>query len=503
LIFDKNYAIKAFLNQEEIMKLSKIGSGINRIVLACSFFWTIGFAQPPAIQWTKTYGGGGIDKGYSVQQTADNGYIIAGVTYSFGAGSADIWLLKTDANGDTLWSNTIGGSGGEQAQSIQQTSDGGYIITGVTSSFGAGQEDIWLVKTDADGDTVWTRTFGGSDYDGGFSVRQAADGGYIISGRIWAFGSNRYDIWLTKTDSIGNTQWTKTFGGFDDDSGNSVQRTSDGGYIVAGVLSFDVFLIKTGGNGDTLWTKAIGGNSPDGGNSIQQTSDGGYIIAGFTRSFGNGNGDVWLVKTDANGDTVWTKTFGGSLLDNAFSIQQTSDGGYILSGATNSFGAGGVDIWLIRTDANGDTLWSQTFGGSSGDYGYSIQQTNDGGYIATGEITPVGAGSADVWLIKLAPDVTKIDKTPQPVIDDYKLYQNYPNPFNPTTRIQYVIGSRQFVSLKIFNLLGGEIVALINEEKPAGEYTVEFDAGSLSSGIYFYQLQAGNFSRVRKMILMR
>jgi len=400
-----------------------------------------------------------------------------------------------------MWTNTIGETGGELGESVQQTADGGYIITGATSSYGAGAEDIWLVKTDANGDTVWTKTFGGNDYDGGYSVQQTNDGGYIVAGRIWS-GNSRYDIWLSKTDNIGNTLWTKIFGGDNDDIANSVRQTSDDGYIITGVINTpgfgnDVWLAKTDTNGDTMWTKTIGGSEGDGGNSVRQTSDGGYVIAGYTRSRGGGMNDIWLIKTDANGDTLWTNTFGGGSNDNAFCIQQTVDDGYIISGVTDSFGAGGSDVWVVRTDASGGALWTETFGESGGDYGYSVLQASDGGYIIAGRL------SSDVLLIKLDSDVSAIDETPHAVINSYELYQNYPNPFNPTTRIQYSIGSRKFISLKVYDLLGKEIETLVNEDEPAGEYAVEFDASNLASGIYFYQLEAGNFKQVRKMILMR
>ena len=261
-----------------------------------------------AIAFAKTFGGSGYDWAYSVQQTSDGGYIVAGGTSSFGAGNNDVFLLKTDASGNLQWSKTFGGGDYEEAYSVQQTSDGGYIVAGYTLSFGAGSADVFLLKTDASGNLQWAKTFGGSSDDYALSVQQTSDGGYIVVGRTSSFGAGSADVFLLKTDASGNLQWAKTFGGSD-------------------------------------WDWAL---------SVQQTSDGGYIVAGVTWSFGAGSYDVFLLKTDASGNLQWAKTFGESDYEEAYSVQQTSDGGYILAGVTSSFGAGDYDVFLLKTDANGD-----------------------------------------------------------------------------------------------------------------------------------------------------
>ena len=314
------------------------------------------------------------------------------------------------------WEKTFGWSNedyNEIGYSVQQTTDLGFIITGVelyTEDMPPYEDysDVYLIKTDSSGIEQWSKRFGEEYYnDGGYSVQQTTDGGYVITGYTESFGNGSADVYLIKTDANGIEQWNKTFGGTDNDYGASVQQTTDGGYIIAGYTysfgngSADVYLIKTDANGIEQWNKTFGGTSTDYGASVQQTTDGGYIITGETRSFGNGSVNVYLIKTDANGIEQWNQTFGGVSTDVGRSIQQTTDGGYIITGYTWSFGNGSADIYLIKTDANGIEQWNKTFGGTDNDYGASVQQTTDEGYIITGYAESFGNGDdEDVYLIK-------------------------------------------------------------------------------------------------------
>jgi hypothetical protein len=360
----------------------------------------------PQVEWEKTFGGAGDDGGYSVQQTSDGGYIIVGYTKSYGSGGANVYLIKVNANGIMQWSRTFGGSGDDGGYSVQQTSDGGYIIVGYTKSFGAGGADVYLIKVDANGIMQWSRTFGGSGDDEGYSVQQTSDGGYIIVGYTTSYGAGLFDVYLIKVDANGNMQWNRTFGGRGYDLGFSVQQTSDGGYIIVGAAGpydaglLGVYLIKVDANGNMQWNRTFGGFQAVG-RSVQQTRDGGYIIVGAMWPYDAGGDDVYLIKVDANGNMQWNRTFGGTDYDLGFSVQQTRDGGYIIVGYTKSFGAGGYDVYLIKVDANGNMQWSRTFGGSGDDRGFSVQQTSDGGYIIVGYTTSYGAGGADIYLIKL------------------------------------------------------------------------------------------------------
>jgi hypothetical protein len=601
------------------------------------FLASIAGAHPGDTLWTRIHGGSGEDRGLYIQQTSDGGYIITGHTTSFGAGFYDVYLVKTDANGDTLWTRTYGGTNGDYSYYIEQTADDGYIIVGLTTSFGAGGNDLYLLKTDINGDTLWTRAHGGIDDECGQCVRQTADGGYIVVGYTKSFGANpghHYDVWLLKTDANGDTLWTRTYGGSMSDEGWYIQETTDGEYIIAGMTaSFgagwgDFYLLKTDANGDTLWTRAYGGWDYDYARCVQQTADGGYIMGGAGMSDGAGPYDVYLVRTDPNGDTLWTRKYGGALDDQIYSLRQTSDGGYICVGPTKSFGAGEDDLYLLRTDANGDTLWTRTYGGVSSDYGSCIQHSSHGGYIIVGWTGSFGAGPRDCWLLKVvgeAQPVLSVEITPDdpPVtvppggrfgytgsltnntnerrvtdvwvmavgpqkgvhgpfkefydleLDPYQthtvhfnqrvshgaplgfytyiaycgdylssvtdsscfqvevvagpagdatgwlltgsfregdsanlpsefaLHRSYPNPFNATTVITYELPTEAQVKLEVYNISGQKVATLVESRQQSGYRSVVWDASEVSSGVYFYELSAGDFTETKRMMLVK
>jgi len=465
------------------------------------------YAQPDTL-WTRTFGGTEDEGGYSVQQTTDGGYIIAGYTCSYGAGAADVWLIKTDSNGDTLWTKTFGGSGTDKGYSVQQTIDGGYIVVGETNSYGAGYYDVWLIKTDSDGEVLWTETFGGPNWDRGECVQETSDSGYIVVGWTHSFGAGDADVWLIKTDSNGDTLWTKTFGKAHWEGGYSVQQTTDGGYIVSGSTnSFgagadDVWLIKTNSNGDTLWTKTFGGYLSDFGRSVQQTSDGGYIVAGWTGTY-DAAGDFYLIKTDSLGDTLWTRVYGGTDADRGYSVRQTADGGYIVTGYTLSYGPGGYDVWIIKTDSMGDTVWTSAYGtvvAPYNDIGYSVRQTTDGGYIVAGYAEIYGPEARQVWLIKIAPEVGIEESVKS---KDARFLLNYPNPFTGVAEIGYGLPEDTRVIISIYNCLGQKVATIVDAKKSRGYHTANWDAKKMSAGVYFIKLKVEDYTETEKIVLLR
>jgi hypothetical protein len=366
-----------------------------------------------AITFKITAGGGDYDSGSAVLQTLDGEYIIVGTT----AGTAfsdeindDIYLIKMDAKGEVKWERIFGSAGNESGESVFQTSDGGFIIAGSTISI-ANSQDVYLVKTDKNGEKEWENHYGGTADEEGKSVQQTTDGGYIIAGSTTSFGKGG-DVYLVKIkpNTNGEMQWNGYYGGDGIDWGESVHQTLDGGYIIAGHTSSygsgpgDIYLIKTDANGNETWPTphVFGGNEHDFGESVQQTTDGGFIITG-RKSIDPANGDVYLIKTDADGNELWNNNFGGPGSDHGYAVSQTTDGGYIIAGVIAIEKGPDVyqfDICLIKTDANGNEIWPapHTFGGVNNDLGLSVVQTRDGGYIITGSTN--NGSNYDVYVIK-------------------------------------------------------------------------------------------------------
>jgi len=340
------------------------------------------------ISWQKTFGGVDDDEANSIQQTKDGGYIIAGWTRSFGSGEKDAHILKLNSKGEVEWQKTFGGVDDDEANSIQQTKDGGYIVAGYKSG------DVYILKLNSKGEIEWQKTFGGEYSDEANSVQEIADGGYVVAG--WTYSSDsEEDVYILKLNSKGELEWQKTFGGKYDDVAELIQQTKDGGYIVAGYKGGDVYILKLNSKGEVEWQKTFGGKYGGGANSIQQTADGGYIVAGWTYSFGSGEADVYILKLNSKGEDEWEKTFGGEYRDEANSIQQTTDGGYIVAGWTSSFGFGEADVYILKLNSKGQLEWEKTFGGEDSDWANSIQQTADGGYIVA------GYSSGDFYILKL------------------------------------------------------------------------------------------------------
>jgi hypothetical protein len=468
-------------------------------------------AQPDTL-WTRVYGGEGYDWGYSVQQTADSGFIIMGQTNSFGEGNLDFWLLKTNANGDTLWTKTYGGNEDDEGWCVHQTLDGGFIMSGHTESFGLSEDDFWIVKTDSQGVKEWDKMYGGDEDNDKCVLRETLDKGYILLGASEVMDTGNDDVLLVKINDKGDIEWSKTFGDSLHNEVGSIDVTSDSGFIITFTYEEpdsrdqNIQILKTDSLGNIKWTKNMGGseNETIAPNSVKQTSDGGYVIFATTESFGSGGEDIWLVKTDEQGETLWTKTFGGFSTDFCIGGDQTLDGGYIVLARTTSFGAGNIDAWLIQTDQNGEILWTKTFGGTGYDVGACVRQTFDGGYIISGATQSFAANLIDLWLIRLEPyKSTGLTENKGNRITSFELKQNYPNPFNPTTTMRYDLPKAQFVTIGIYNTLGQKLETLLNKRMPAGNHEIQFNGQHLPSGVYLYRIEAGEWQEVKKMVLLK
>jgi len=361
--------------------------------------------------WARSYGGGLGEGAWTIQQTSDGGFAVAGWTWSFGAGDSDIWILKLRADGTIQWQRTYGGYDDDAADLIYQASDGGYVVTGYTASYGAGAIDVWLLKLGADGAVQWQKTYGGRAEDEAVGIQQTLDGGYIVAGETDSFGAGDWDVWLLKLGADGAVQWQKTYGGprSETTSADPVQQTADGGYIVTGRTAsfgaggYDVWMLKLDENGTVQWQKTYGGPGDDEAHAVRQTLNGGYVVAGYTASFGAGATDIWVIKLDGQGTILWQKTFGGEGTDLTFSVHPTFDGGCVVGGYTWSFGAGASDFWVLKLSQNGTLQWQKTYGGPARDEAASIRQTSEGGYVVAGG-TESFAGGWDFWVLRLGAD---------------------------------------------------------------------------------------------------
>jgi len=516
-------------------------------IIVALFFTQCTFAQAPTIQWQKSFGGSSSDKAYTVQQTTDGGYVLAGESWStdgdvsgnHGNGKNDYWITKLDSNGNLQWQKCLGGSDYEVAYSIQQTADGGYVIAGysyssdgnVTGIHGT-NEDYWIVKLDNSGNLQWQKCLGGSYGEQANSIKQTTDGGYIVAGSSQSVdgdvtgvhlngGLSSFDYWVVKLDNYGNLEWQKAVGGSDYDYASSIQQTADGGYVVAGYtksidgdvtgfhggLFYDFWIVKLDNSGNLQWQKCLGGGDWDQANSINQTLDGGYVIAGYTKSIdgdvtGNhGGSDFWIVKLDNGGNLLWQKCMGGSYNDVATSIQQTMDGEYVVAGYTTSTDGdvtghhGGVyDFWIVKLNNTGALQWQKTLGGSNGETANSIQQTADGGYVVAGSGSSIDGdgtvhqGGGDYWIVKLNSSAIGLKE------NDSLSFNIYPNPTKESIRlVNLPLGS----TITITDISGKTVCRSINNNTQ-----IIISTSTFANGVYIIKVENnGEFANKKLLVI--
>jgi hypothetical protein len=530
------------------------------------FVVTICLAQTaPTIEWARCYGGSDREDATSIIQTADGGFIVAGTSESNDGdvsgnhGRADYWVVKLNSSGVLQWQKCLGGSDWDEASSIAQTTDGGYIVAGYSSSNDSdvsgnhGLLDYWVVKLNSSGDIQWQKCLGGSDYDEASSIAQTADGGFIVAGRSYSndgdvsgyHGTPGYygDYWVVKLNSSGDIIWQKCLGGSSDDWAYSIAQTTDGGFIVAGSSRSndgdvsgnhgraDYWVVKLNSSGVLQWQKCLGGNDWDYAYSIAQTSDGGFIVAGFSESndgdvSGNhGSADYWVVKLNSSGDIQWQKSLGGSYSDVAYSIAQTADCGFIVAGKSGSNDGdvsgnhGGNDYWVVKLNSSGDILWQKCLGGSDWDVANSIAQTADGGFIVSGESYSNDGdvngnhGGYDYWVVKLSPDPIGIAETPLP---EHFSMSIAPNPFNSAVSI--TIDCRGLINqtptIEIFDMTGRMVYGnsvgeglvpsrTTGDHKGLPYETIWQPDASIGSGVYLVRAKIGGSEVTKRVVYLK
>jgi len=499
---------------------------------------------PPHIEWSKSFGGSDIDQPTSLEPTSDKGFIIAGSSTSADQDVAghhgttdfnDYWIIKLDSTGNLQWQKSLGGTDEDLATSIQQTSDGGYIVVGHSRSNDgdvAGNpphtgDNYWVVKLNDNGSILWQYTYGGSGDDAANDIRQTADGGYIIAGYSYSSDgditghhgtSSSADFWIVKLNQLGNMQWQKSYGGSGDDIAYNIRQTGDKGYAVIGYSNSidgdvtgnhggqDYWIIKIDSLGNLQWEKSYGGTANDNALSFDLTRDNGYILSGFTTSndsnvtINRGQSDIWAVKLDSLGNLQWQKSLGGSEIEAGYSVKQTFDGGFITCGISSSIDGdltknqGGNDYWIAKLDASGKLEWQSSIGGPGEDYATCILQTSDSGFIVAGSSDDNGGDVTDnhdhedYWVVKLGYQPVN---TVRPAVNISSTAMNFPNPFRNRTQIQFGKAVDNPSELVIYNILGEEIQSM---KIPSETESIIFNRGKLQAGVYVYRLFSGGMT---------
>ncbi|GGB97635.1 CBM96 family carbohydrate-binding protein [Dyadobacter sediminis] len=518
------------------------------------------YAQP-AIQWDKTIGGPGIGVLFTSKQTADGGYILGGIGSSAtgfdktdpGFGGGDYWIVKVSATGVKEWDRAYGGTGNEYLYSVDLTADGGYILGGSSNSNkggdksedyrggvveGVSNNDYWIVKIAADGTKEWDKTLGGSGIDDVQSIVQTSDGGYVIGGvSNSGIGVDKsqaqiglYDFWVVKLAANGSKQWDKTLGRNDFEESCVVRQTADGGYVLGGTSfnrqsanNIDYLVIRLAPNGTPLWQKVFGGTGTEYLTSLEVTKDGGYIVGGYSDTNANGDKsegsqqvpnssggfrDYWVLKLTQDGSKEWDRTLGGNNGSSFLhSLYQTSDEGYILGGYSEANAGrsksekskGGNDFWAVKLDANGKKSWDKTIGGNANDQIRSVLQTADGGYFLAGfsysnwsaDKTENKKGEADFWVVKLAPENPTLPSTPIRI--------NAGGPAFTTATKKLFIADKYYAGIdRISSIATGDIPNTTNDIlyqsarcSPSFSYNIPVPNGEFSVYLHFAETYFG------------
>jgi len=526
------------------------------------------FAQTPEWIWVENAGGSSYEEGLSISTDAYGNIYLTGRfnnAASFGShslissGGQDIFAAKMDANRNWLWATQAGGVDFDCGNSIKTNDAGNSYVTGRfggIATFGSfsltssGDDDIFVAKLDANGNWLWATKAGGIENDHGYSITIDDVGNCYLTGLFYGtatFGSysltscGSCDIVVAKIDTNGNWLWATRAGGNDLDIGSGITIDTAGNSYITGSFmgiatfgsnslissgSYDIFVAKLDANGNWLWVTRAGGNDLDGGNGIAiDTAGNSYVSGSFcdVATFGSyslissGLFEIFVAKMDANGNWLWATQAGGNDWDFGGSITIDDAGNSYVTGnfyETAIFGpysitsSGWSDIFVAKTDANGNWLWAVQAGGNDEDYGSGIIiDTADNSYVtgsfigmATfGSYLLTSNGDEDIFVAKLGNETSFENE----IIPTEIRLSNYPNPFNPNTTISYSLKENTKVSLKIYNIKGQLIETLFNEYKNKGNHSVNWDAKNSSSGIYFYKLKAGNYQKVKKMVLLR
>lgn len=452
------------------LKLSNLLGAISLVMVLVIASNSFVFGQET---WRRVYGAYDEERCIAVRAISSTEFILAGTTGSFGSGSSDIYLMNVDGSGNHQWSKTLGSEWIEQARDLRVLPDGGFIIAGTTNSGDNGGYDALLIRTNSDGEILWEKSFGGEDWDFFNQVKIVSTGGFIIAGQTFSSGEPGGNAWLVRLDDEGEVIWERTLGGSGLHTGMSASEVPDNGFIIVGSLAdgdTQGFAARYGEEGEMIWVETYGGDSIDIATDVVVCQDGGFSIVGSTSSY-SPHMEAWHFKIDENGEEIWFHNWGQINDQESFEHYELSDGNYITIGYTKTSGGGGKDMFLLKSDSEGQFIFGRTFGGFYDDEGFGLDVLDDG-FICGGYSNSFGFGSSDYYLVRTGVDGTTESEEEELFFDplsnetemDETTFSIYPNPSSGSFTVE---STEEIVSIKLMNLIGQVV---LEENKITGNY---------------------------------
>jgi len=463
------------------------------------------------IIWSRTYGGSGNEFARSICSDNAGGLIMVGSTESYGDGISDIYILSIAENGDTVWTHYFGGGLIDQAFGVIQGPGESFIVAGSSFNHTSPYSKIYLIRINITGDPVWARLYGPQGYDwragvSSMSIIDSPGGNYLVTGNKYRTGPVYAEPFIVEIDAAGDTLWNRTYSGsmFGASFYNSIKADGINTVHVGFNGRTAAYIIKTRANGDSIWANEFQFGDRSMASSVKLTSDNSYIVAGTTRLLDSDDTDAFLAKFDDQGELIWTNYYGGDEADSGFCVIQIPDQGYLMVGSTCSYGAGGSDLYLLKVDSQGESVWSMTYGDINDDGGYVIIPAEDNYYMIAGYTGYSDSTSSDCWLLKIAIEPTSVPSNREDIMPaEFSLVSNYPNPFNSSTEIQYDLFEPSRIRLEIYDILGKRIKTLTYSYQLSGRHSVLWQADDYPSGIYFYKLTTDDRTETGRMLLLR
>jgi hypothetical protein len=454
--------------------------------------------------WIKSFGGGDKDEASVIRQTTDHGFIFAGGLDRNHLESYDIFIVKTDSAGNIQWTRTIESSRSESALDIIQTVDSGYALVGYQEQEAAGNNDVYFIKLNADGDTLWSHTYGGYETDAARSVVQTKDYGYAITGRTDSQGAGGSDIYLIKTDSSGRMQWSRTIGGSGNEWANVVRQTPDHGYILAGETdsnngrSFNIYVVRTDSSGNPLWWNSRGMLHDEEAYDVQLTPDSGFIVAGHSSSTSVRGDQLYLLKYDRTGELLWSNGFDYDYSYLNHVMVRVMKEGYLLTAYRFSFGSGDRKAVLMRIDDSGELFWNKIYNGEGG-----RGSRNIGGYWISAASASIGRGLHDYNEPEYIPDSTTFSFSPAVPMPRTHLSSDETYRFYPITTLTFCLEHITPVEMTLQSVTDNTSVSLLNCRSEPGRHTFLLDSRSLPPGVYLLHFKSDQYSTTRKILILR